>query len=153
MYSKAELARLRESFWIAFGRYMAPHLSAEGEKVSWTAYKTGVRQLFFRSSATEKGADLSIEISHPDAEIRLQQYKQFLQLRKLLESETGESWSWEEETSDEWGKPLSRISTKLEGVSILRQEDWPQIISFLKPRLLALDAFWSMARPGFEIYS
>jgi hypothetical protein len=150
MYSKAELTRLKESFWIAFGRYMSPHLSADGEKVSWTAYKTGIRQLYFRTEADEDGAAIAIALTHPDPAIRHQQYEQLQQLRQMLEAETGEVWTWQHDVVDASGRTMSRIGTELAGVSIFRQEDWPQLISFFKPRLLALDSFWSMAKMGFE---
>ena len=42
MYSKQELSRIREEFWTSFGRYMQPILSADGEKVNWVNYKTGM---------------------------------------------------------------------------------------------------------------
>ena len=35
-------------------------------------------------------------------------------------------------------------------VSIFNKEDWPQLISFFKQRMIALDQFWSMARYGFD---
>jgi hypothetical protein len=38
----------------------------------------------------------------------------------------------------------------LEDVSVFRKEDWPQMISFFKPRLIALEAFWTQARYAFE---
>jgi hypothetical protein len=35
-------------------------------------------------------------------------------------------------------------------VSIFEKEDWPQMISFFKRRMIALDQFWSTARYGFD---
>ncbi len=35
-------------------------------------------------------------------------------------------------------------------VSIFNKEDWPQLISFFKQRIIALDQFWSMAQYGFD---
>ena len=51
---------------------------------------------------------------------------------------------------NEWGKPISTINKKLLGVSIFKKENWPQLISFFKPRIIALDAFWSSARYSFQ---
>ncbi|MBS1566426.1 MAG: DUF4268 domain-containing protein, partial [Bacteroidetes bacterium] len=42
-------------------------------------------------------------------------------------------------------------SCRLENVNVFSQDQWPAIISFLKPRLVALDAWWQMAKPGFEM--
>jgi hypothetical protein len=44
------------------------------------------------------------------------------------------------------------IYTTMEGKSIFKQEDWPDLISFFKPRLMALDEFWCDAQYGFEIF-
>jgi hypothetical protein len=64
--------------------------------------------------------------------------------------ETGESWEWEKEAVDEYGSALKRIGKRLEGVNVMNEEDWPAIISFLKPRIIALDRFWANVRYGFE---
>jgi hypothetical protein len=34
----------------------------------------------------------------------------------------------------------------------MEEGDWPAIISFLKPRIIALDEFWENVKPGFEDY-
>ena len=39
------------------------------------------------------------------------------------------------------GKTVSRIGMQLKNVNVFREEDWPVIISFLKPRMIALDFF------------
>jgi hypothetical protein len=69
-------------------------------------------------------------------------------VRGLLKLSAGEDWHWLEV---EGRAPQSLFyGTELKSVSVLKQEDWPTLISFLKPRLLALDAFWQEARWGFE---
>jgi len=45
---------------------------------------------------------------------------------------------------------VSTIRTTLPGVNIFKTDDWPRIISFFKPRIIALDAFWDLVRDGFE---
>ncbi len=52
-------------------------------------------------------------------------------------------------TTDEDGKQVSRISSQLNMVNVFDMNDWPAIISFLKPRMLALDTFWNMVKDGF----
>ena len=41
MYTKQEAAQLRKEFWTAFGQYMKPVPTEDGEKVNWINYKTG----------------------------------------------------------------------------------------------------------------
>jgi hypothetical protein len=150
MYSKQEASQLRQEFWTAFGQYMTPVLSAEGEKMNWVNYKTGEKNIAFRMHADNKAAVVAIEITHKDRDIRQLYFEQFLQLKNLITEALGEEWTWQPHTEDEYGKAMSRIFTSITGVSIFKKEDWPTLISFFKPRIIALDEFWSNARYAFE---
>jgi hypothetical protein len=46
---------------------------------------------------------------------------------------------------------LSRIYCTLQPANIFKETDWPAIISFLKPRMIALDAFWANHKFIFEM--
>jgi hypothetical protein len=150
MYSRQEAAQLKKEFWTAFGQYMTPMLSAEGEKVPWVNYKTGEKNIFFRLHADNKKAVVAIELTHTDAGVQQLYFEQFLQFKKVLETATSEEWTWHLHTTDEYGKTISRIYTELQDVSIFRKQDWPRLISFFKPRIIALDAFWSNVKYAFE---
>ena len=150
MYSKQEASQLRQEFWTAFGQYMTPLLSAEGEKINWVNYKTGEKGIHFRLEADNKKASIAIELTHSDAGIRELYFEQFLQLKSILEDTLQEEWIWLSETADSTGKMISRIYTEITGVSIFKKDDWPSIISFLKPRIISLDEFWSSVKYGFE---
>jgi hypothetical protein len=63
-----------------------------------------------------------------------------------------EQWEWEALVADENGKTVSRIYKELGGVNIFNKTDWPALISFFKPRLIAFDEFWSLVKPGFEAW-
>ena len=150
MYSKQEASQLRQEFWTAFGQYMSPVLSSEGEKKNWLNYKTGEKDIYFRMNADNKKASIGIEITHRDADIQALYFEQFKELKNLLHHALEEEWIWLLHTRDELGKRISRIYTEINGVSIFKQEDWPQLISFFKPRIIALDEFWSTAKHAFE---
>jgi hypothetical protein len=150
MYSQQEASQLRQEFWTAFGQYMTPVLSAEGTKTNWVNYKTGEKHLYFRMHAGRKDATISIELTHPDADVQQMYFEQFEQLREILHAALGEEWNWAMHVTDEYGKLVSKIYADIEGVSVFRKEDWPALISFFKPRIIALDEFWSSARYTFE---
>lgn len=150
MYSKQEASQLRQEFWTAFGQYLLPLLSSEGEKVNWINYKTGEKGIHFRMEADNKKASIAIELSHKDEDIRHLYFEQFLQLKAILSQALEEEWIWARETTDAYGKPVSRIYKELTGVNIFNKQDWPAIISFLKPRIIALDDFWNTVKYGFE---
>ena len=92
MYSKQEASQLRQEFWTAFGQYLLPLLSSEGEKVNWINYKTGEKGIHFRMEADNKKASIAIELSHKDEDIRHLYFEQFLQLKAILSQALEEEW-------------------------------------------------------------
>lgn len=152
MYSREEVKKLKEEFWTSFGQFMSPIPSADMEKINWVNYKTGIKHLFFRMDATNKSSSIMIEITHPDEGIRALMFEQFREFQALLHDALAENWDWSPEYDDDYGKKTARISTTITELSIFRKEDWPQLISFLKPRLIALDEFWSSAKYAFDIF-
>lgn len=151
MFSKQEASQLRKEFWTAFGQYMKPVPSFDGEKVNWLNYKTGEKDVLFRMEADNKKASIFIDIVHTDTEIQELYYHQFIQLKNVFHSTAGNTWTWALHARDENGKVVSRIISQIDEVSIYNKADWPKLISFFKPRLIALDAFWSNAKYGFEV--
>src|SRR5690348_4404485 len=112
MYSKQEASQLRQEFWTAFGQYMSPILSGEGEKINWINYKTGEKDIYFRMNADNKRASIGIELTHKDTGIQALYFEQFEQLKKILENAVEEKWTWHLHTRDEHGKVVSRIYTE-----------------------------------------
>lgn len=150
MYSKEEASKLRQQFWITFGKYMKPVPSAEGMPINWVNYKTGVKNVFFRMNAEQKKASISIDITHTDLETRKLFFEQFVAFKKIFSDAVNEDWNWELNEVNEYGIPLSQISTTIHNLSIFNQQNWPALISFLKPRIIALDQFWTDVKPVFE---
>jgi hypothetical protein len=149
MFSREDISRTKQEFWTAFGRYMSPVPSAEGEKISWINYHTGVKGVYFRLDAGVASASMYISVEPSNDAVRELYYKQFHQAKKILHAALGEAWDWHRNVSVD-SKIVSRISKDLPDVSIMNKEHWPQIISFFKPRMIALDEFWSTAKYGFE---
>ncbi|MXV13928.1 DUF4268 domain-containing protein [Hufsiella ginkgonis] len=150
MYSREEASKIKQAFWTAFGQYIAPQPSAEGLKINWINYKTGIKHIYFKMDADNRQASIAITLTHPDAGIRELFYEQFGELKNMLAGYLREEWDWELHVPDENGRLVSRIGKTIDGVNIFRQEDWPQLISFLKPRIILLDEFWTDARYSFD---
>ncbi|MBK0379009.1 DUF4268 domain-containing protein [Mucilaginibacter segetis] len=150
MYSKEQAAHLRQTFWTSFGQYMRPVISTSGLKINWINYKTGVKHLYFKLQADNKNAVIAIEITHADKELQQLFFEQFASYKNILNSALKEAWIWQLHTADEYGKTISRIYTELENVSVYNQHDWPQLISFFKPRIIALDEFWEDVKYAFQ---
>ena len=77
MYSKEEASKIRQQFWITFGKYMKPIPSAEGLPINWINYKTGVKHLFFKMDADQKLASIAIEMTHAEDSTRGIFYEKF----------------------------------------------------------------------------
>lgn len=150
MYSKDEASQLKQEFWTTFGQYISPQLSAEGLRVNWVNYKTGLKHVFFKMDADKRHASIAIELTHPDTGIQELFYEQFLEYKNILHAALDEVWEWDVHTRDENDRVISRIYTQLDGVSIFNKNDWPTLISFFKPRIIALDEFWNDVKDGFD---
>jgi hypothetical protein len=151
LYSKDEASQLKQAFWTTFGQYIAPQLSAEGLKVNWVNYKTGIKHLYFKMEAGKRSASIAIDITHPDTGIQELFFEQFTELKTMLHSQLGEDWDWQLHTIDDTGKTITRIFRQINGVSIYNKNDWPILISFFKPRIIALDEFWNDAKYAFDL--
>ena len=150
VYSKAEASQLRQAFWTTFGQYMAPVLSAEGVPTNWINYKTGLKGVRFALHADNRRARIGIELTQADAGVRELFFEQLVELKTLLREEIGEDWRWELHGRNEHDQPVACIYRELVPANVFSRDDWPALISFFKPRLIALDAFWSGAQYAFE---
>ena len=126
---------------------MKPVPFAEGEKNSWLNYKTGEKHITFKTDADHQQATIAITISHKDKKVLSSYYGQFEALKSMFELSIGESWIWQPPGSE---SETGKIFTSLNPVNIYKKEDWPTLISFFKPRLIAFDTFWMDAKSVFE---
>jgi hypothetical protein len=149
MFTREEASRIRHEFWTTLGKYMSPIPSAEGEKINWVNYHTRVKDLHFRMDAGPKTASIAISLEHRDPGIQEIFFEQFLQFKPLLHDILGEEWQWQLHANIE-GKVITRIYREISGVSVFNKEQWPELISFFKPRMIALDSFWENAKYSFE---
>jgi hypothetical protein len=150
MYSRQEASQLSQEFWTTFGQYMSPIASSEGEKINWINYKTGEKNISFRMHANNKKAIIAIELNHKDKDIQQIYFEQFLQFKNSFTEVMQEQWNWQLHMYDEHGKIISRIYKEKTALSIFQKHDWPELISFFKPRIIALDEFWSQVKYAFE---
>lgn len=149
MFTRAETSRIRQEFWTTFGKYMSPIPSAEGLKINWVNYRTGVKDVYFRMETLPDRGVISISIEHTDASLRQLFFEQFLELREMLHAAQEEEWDWQRQTLV-GTRTVARISKELTDVQVTNRDHWPELISFFKPRIIALDAFWENGKYSFE---
>ena len=150
MYSRQEVSFLTQQFWTAFGQYLAPILSAEGEKINWVNYKTGEKDIRFLMKTESSTAKISITLSHKDIALQKIYFEKLLKFKNIFHQFLGEQWQWQKLTTDSNGKLISEVYTSLENVYVLNKNDWPMMISFFKERIVALDRFWCEYKYALE---
>lgn len=150
MFTREETSRIRQEFWTTFGRYMTPVPSAEGMKVNWINYRTGVKDIYFRMDVNATSAAISIALEHRHPGVRELYFEQLLEFKEILHATLEEEWEWQQEVVAAEGKVISRVYKEMTPVSVFNKDQWPDLISFFKPRLIALDSFWENAKYSFE---
>ncbi|WP_094745914.1 DUF4268 domain-containing protein [Vaginella massiliensis] len=152
MFSKEEATKIKKEFWTAYGSFMKLHPNANGERVNWINYNTGVKGIYFKTNVENKHAEVSITIAHPDPDFQEMIWDQLEEYNLVLNSYLGEDWIWSKKDFTPEGKPISTIRLRLENVSVFRESDWPSIIRFFKEHMLNLDSFWVDHQDSFEIF-
>lgn len=145
MYTRKQAALIRQKFWTQFGKYMAPVPSAEGKKINWINYNTGIPDIYFRMNAGKEQAYIG------PAERAEKYFKQFILLKPALQECLIENQEFEILHINEFNQPMCRIYSILQPVNIFNEADWPAIISFLKQRITGLDNFWTHHKIIFEM--
>ncbi len=143
METKQLAANTRQHFWTSFGQYMHPVPSSSGEKINWINYKTGVKFIKLVMQWSDGKATAALELSNPETTIRQAQFDQLLTFKKQFQQICGNDWLWEKEYVGSQKNNSSRIAASIENVYLLKQDDWPAIITFFKERMILLDQFWN----------
>ncbi len=129
---------------------MMPVPNANGEKINWINYKTGNRFVHVKLDAGSETAFIAIEIHLPKNGLHQLYVEQFLRQQKLFQNIAGEDWHWQPSDFPETNNCTVIISKKITGVSIFDKGCWPVLISFFKQSITSFDAFWEMAKYGFD---
>ena len=139
-----------QQFWKTFGQYMAPVPSATNEKINWINYKTSVKFIRFIMNQEQGNIVIAIELSNPDIISQEKNFEQLWEFKTQFLQICGEDWVWTKLFNNSTDKTVSRIASTLANVDITKEEDWSPIISFFKPRLIALDNFWNEHKYVFQ---
>jgi hypothetical protein len=129
---------------------MNPVPSSEGLKINWINYRTTFKDVYFRMDASQDVAIISISLEHKDEGMRELYFQQLEEFKTVLHATLGEEWNWKSNVQVAGQREVSRVYKEMHGYSIYSKEHWPELISFFKPRIIALDRFWEDARFGFE---
>ncbi|NKI27663.1 DUF4268 domain-containing protein [Arenibacter sp. 6A1] len=133
MFSKEESKRLRQEFWISFGKSFPR---------KWILYQTKIKDCSFKFHFDVHTAMVSIDIETQDLEKRIELWEKFSALQNILKTEYLPEVIFEEILVLENGKEISRIFVRKENVSIHNKKTWQETMVFLKDNMSLLEAFF-----------
>ncbi|MBX2828722.1 MAG: DUF4268 domain-containing protein [Flavobacteriaceae bacterium] len=132
MFSKEESKKLRQEFWISFGKSFPR---------KWLLYNTKVKDLSFKFHFERKYARVSIDFEQLDLEKRNELFEKFSSLRSILK-ESIPDIRFEPSYYLPSGKEIATIYTEIDGVSIHNKETWQKTMLFLKNTMEKLEEIW-----------
>ncbi len=133
MFSKEESRRLRQEFWISFGKSFPR---------KWILYNTKIKGLSFKFHFDTKKAFVALDIED-DLENRINCWEKLLALKHILHSEYVPNAIYEETFYLENGKEISRIYVPLEHkVSIHNKNTWGIVMEFFNESMGLFEVFF-----------
>ncbi|MDO6472309.1 DUF4268 domain-containing protein [Maribacter sp. 1_MG-2023] len=132
MFSKEDSRKLREEFWIAFGKSF-PN--------KWTLYKTKVKGLSFKFHFDLKMAMVSIDVDS-DIEQRLKVWDKLVALRSILIDEYLPEAIYEDFFILDNQKDISRVYVQIKDVSIHNKNTWRETMQFLNTSMYKIESFY-----------
>lgn len=139
MFSKEEAKKIRQNFWITFGKRTALLPVDYGSKKKWILFKTGVKDLSFKFEAERKYARVCIDFEQQNMDKRIKFWEKFESIKTILNEAVEDELVWDELFSLENGKEISRIYCQLDGVSLYNEKKWPEIFDFFVVNMNAIE--------------
>jgi hypothetical protein len=133
MFSKEESRKLREEFWIAFGKSFPR---------KWLLYKTGIKEISLKFHFDLKKAVVSLDVEG-DLEQRIKYWEKLISLKSILLEDYLPEAIFEDDCVLENGKEISRIHVKKEGVSIHNKNKWQETMVFFYEKMSLLEDFFT----------
>ena len=133
MYSREESKKIRQEFWINFGK---------NYRRKWILYNTKIKDFSLKFDFTRRYAEVAIEITSGDEVFRKYYFEKLESLRSVLKEDYIPEIEYAEDYELENGKIISRIYLQTEGVNVHNRNDWPQTQEFLNENMTLLEAFF-----------
>jgi hypothetical protein len=133
MYSKVEVQRLKQEFWIAF---------AEAHPRKWLLYDTKIKDFSFKFYIDNKKARVMIDIEMRDHDKRMAYFEKLQSLKNILEDEFIIDLVYEENLTLDTGKNISRIWIEKNGIGFGNRNNWPDIFDFFAEKMDAFERFF-----------
>ena len=146
MYKKEEAKNIRMEFWSRFEAYSAVRRRQKGKPVKWIMNKTGIPQLKLKFEFDKEKAIVGIDIETRNVDKRIEIFGRLEELKKKLEDNVKNEFTWDLEYILENKKSISRVYLKMENVSIYNPDDWPDVFPFFYKNMMKIEAFFGEYR-------
>src|SRR5690606_1980091 len=133
MFSKEESKRLRQEFWISFGKSFPR---------KWIMYHTKIKDFSFKFHFDTKGAMVSMDIENQDLGKRIELWEKLISLRSTLTDDYLPNIQFNDSVVLENGKEISRIWVSKGQVSIHNKNTWRETMEFLNDNMLQFEEFF-----------
>ncbi|QHI36133.1 hypothetical protein IMCC3317_14870 [Kordia antarctica] len=133
MFSKAESQKLREDFWISFGKSFPR---------KWVLYNTKIRDFSFKFYFDKKKAMVILDVEDQNIENRIKYWDKMVSLKTILIDEFLPDAIFNEDCVLDNGKEISRIYLEKHGVSIHNKNTWQETMVFLNENMKKFEAFY-----------
>ncbi|WP_405267147.1 DUF4268 domain-containing protein [Cellulophaga sp. Ld12] len=134
MFSKSESKKLREDFWISFGK---------SYPTKWILYNTKIKDFSFKFYFDTSKAMVTLDIESKDLEKRINLWEKVISLKSVLVDDYLPTAQFEEYTFLENQTEISRIYVRLDQVSIHNKNTWQQTMIFMNEHMKKFEAFFN----------
>lgn len=141
MYSKEESRKLREDFWVSFGKSFPR---------KWILYDTKIKGLSFKFHFDTNKALVALDLED-DLENRIKYWEKLQSLKSILKTEFLPKAVFEEVYHLENGKEISRVYVPLNSkVSIHNKNTWREVMEFFYETMGHFELFFQEYRDFME---
>ena len=142
MFSKEESRKLREDFWISYGKSFPR---------KWILYDTKIKGFSFKFHFDTKTALVSLDLED-DLKNRINYWEKLQSLKSILKDEFLPDAIFEEEYILDNGKEISRIYVTLDQkVSIHNKNTWRDVMEFFNEKMNLFEAFFEEYKDFLEV--
>ncbi len=133
MFSKEESKKLREEFWISFGKSFPR---------KWILYDTKIKGLVLKFHFDTLQAMVVLDVELDDLEDRIALWEKLISLKSILHEAYLPDAQFEDSYILENDKEISRILVQKSHVSIHNKNTWQETMVFLKTNMQKLEGFF-----------
>ena len=133
MFSREESKKLRQDFWIAFGKSYPQ---------KWILYDTKIKGLALKFHFDLKSAIVSMDIETSNLEKRIELWEKLVSLKSILIHDYIPEIAFEDSLILKNNKEISRLYIQKQKVSIHNKNTWQETMLFFQENMLKLEAFF-----------